>query len=109
MGSEDTAASSSRLMVGAAGRCCLVAVVLCFAPAVAHTRGETQLQAGDSGATAVLESSLAKPRPNGSYTGGSTTLQLHAAKNEVESFLVVVSSGSAGLAGVTVQIAQCPG
>ena len=54
----------------------------------------------------MLESALAKPRPAGQYTGGSKTLQLHAAKNEVESFLVVISGGSAGLAGVTVQVAS---
>eukprot|EP01043_Picozoa_sp_COSAG02_P024065 COSAG02_NODE_1304_length_13353_cov_92.513883_1_plen_431_part_00 len=91
-------------MVLAAAHCCL-AVVLFYAPAAVANASEVQ-PVQDSGATAVLESSLAKPRPVGRYTGGSATLRLHAAKNEVESFLVVVSSGSAGLAGVTVQIAQ---
>ena len=35
--------------------------------------------------TAMLESALAKPRPSGPGAGGKTTLQVHAAKNEVRS------------------------
>ena len=54
-----------------------------------------------SPSSAVLESSLAKPRPTGAYEGGTATLQLHSARNEVESFLVIVSGGAAGLTGVT--------
>eukprot|EP01052_Picozoa_sp_SAG31_P016633 SAG31_NODE_1108_length_9862_cov_5.407662_4_plen_1095_part_00 len=55
--------------------------------------------------SAVLESALVKPRPRAPYRGGAPTLQLHIARNEVESFLVVVSGGSsAGLTGVTVKL-----
>ena len=56
----------------------------------------------DEGPVAVLESALAKPRPTQAYAGGSRTLPLHAARNEVESFLVVINGGGAGLTGVTV-------
>lgn len=82
----------------------MLAITLMLLPAAAvHAHsGEQPTTAG----VAVLESALAKPRPAGQYTGGSKTLQLHAAKNEVESFLVVISGGSAGLAGVTVQVAS---
>ena len=52
---------------------------------------------------AVLESALAKPRPTQAYGGGSRTLPLHAARNEVESFLVVVNGGGGGLTDVTVR------
>jgi arabinan endo-1,5-alpha-L-arabinosidase len=51
---------------------------------------------------AVLESALAKPRPAGAYYTDQAVLQVHCAKNEVESFIVVISGGSAGLTGVTV-------
>ena len=41
----------------------------------------------------VLESALAKPRPSGTYGAGRPILPIHCAKNEAESFLVVVSGG----------------
>ena len=58
-----------------------------------------------AGPSAVLESALAKPRPAGAYAGGRAVLPVHCARNEVESFLVVVSGGAAGLTGVTVGFA----
>jgi sialidase-1 len=58
---------------------------------------------------AVLESALAKPRPLTPYAGGAPTLHLHAARNEVESFLVVVNGGRAGLTGVAIDLAAPSG
>lgn len=50
----------------------------------------------------VLESALAKPRPSGTYGAGRPILPIHCAKNEAESFLVVVSGGASGLTDVVV-------
>lgn len=78
-------------------------VLLLAAALVTQPTTAPSPSAGDI--SAVLESALAKPRPSGAYSSGSRSLQLHAAKNEVESFLVVVSGGASGLEGVSVEFA----
>ena len=52
----------------------------------------------------MLESALAKPRPEVPYTAGGTAHTVHCARNEVESFLVVLNGGVHGLAGVTIDL-----
>eukprot|EP01051_Picozoa_sp_SAG22_P006711 SAG22_NODE_449_length_10399_cov_43.159515_2_plen_182_part_00 len=64
--------------------------------------------ATEPAATAVLESPLAKPRPGRPYAGGSPALTIHSARNEVESFLVVVNGGAKGLTGVAIDIPAEP-
>jgi hypothetical protein len=46
---------------------------------------------GSSAGTALLESSLAKPSPDRPWRGGASSWSLLAAKNEYESFLVVIN------------------
>ena len=70
--------------------------------------GTTSAVTNEPAATAVLESPLAKPRPGRPYAGGSPALTIHSARNEVESFLVVVNGGAKGLTGVTIDIPAEP-